>query len=56
MNEDIAYVTRFNPIIFPRPLFMKKAIPKLNIYLLSLRWSVSNWESKRQLISIEGDD
>ncbi|ADN50263.1 glycosyltransferase [Vulcanisaeta distributa] len=40
MDGHIAYITRFNPMIFPRPLFMKKAIPGLNIYLLSLRRSL----------------
>lgn len=30
----IAYVTRFNPYIFPRPLFLKTAINEMEIYLL----------------------
>lgn len=54
MSNDIAYVTRFNPVVFPRPLFMKKAIPELNIYLLSLRRSISSWELKRRIINTEG--
>ncbi len=50
MIEDIAYVTRFNPAIFPRPLFMKKAIPELNIYLLSIRQTILNKGSNPQLM------
>lgn len=30
----IAYVTRFNPYIFPRPLFLKTAVNELQIYML----------------------
>ncbi|WP_243676406.1 glycosyltransferase family 1 protein [Vulcanisaeta distributa] len=50
MSEDMAYVTRFNPAIFPRPLFMKKAIPELNIYLLSIRQTILNKASNQQLM------
>ena len=52
MSNDIAYITRFNPVIFPRPLFMKKAIPELNIYLLSLR-GVNTKSLRRQLAGTE---
>ncbi|MCX8135948.1 hypothetical protein [Pyrobaculum aerophilum] len=29
-----AYVTRFNPLIFPRPIFLARAIRDLEIYML----------------------
>ena len=52
VNSDIAYITRFNPAIFPRPLFMKKAIPELNIYLLSIKQSICNRPLNQQLTNI----
>ena len=30
----IAYITRFNPYIFPRPLFLKTAVNEMEIYML----------------------
>ena len=34
MNEEIAYITSFDPLIYRRPLFARKALPYMKIYLL----------------------
>jgi len=34
MHGEIAYITGFNPLIYRRPLFARKALPNVKIYLL----------------------